>query len=384
VNSEIRSLTGLRGIAALLVAILHIHQPSGDNWLSTFFRHGYLAVDLFFVLSGFVMALTYGVMFREGFSGKAYGIFLAKRLARVYPLYLILTVTFAGLAVMVGAQWVYGKNFAFVVAANLALVQAWGMAPSLTPAAWSISTEWAAYLLFPWLAIGVLHGRRTYVCIWAVICAGSIAALALNNSHFIRPNGPGGYGPLDVTRFDSLGPMVRCIASFSLGITAYRLRGVPSIRKWLENSNVSSLLCIITLGLACIPNADVFVVMTFPALVTSLSLHKSGISSFLSSKATYSLGLWSSSLYLVPLPFRPAQISLAATLSASIPWGASVLASVLILTVVLMLSMVTYFAIEKPSRTLLQSVLRLRADSASNTKCESSSRSSAQMADPHG
>jgi hypothetical protein len=56
----------------------------------------------------------------------------------------------------------------------------------------------------------------------------------------------------------------------------------------------------------------------------------------------------------------------------------------LILTVVLMLSMVTYFAIEKPSRTLLQSVLRLRADSASNTKCESSSRSSAQMADPHG
>jgi len=237
------------------------------------------------------MALTYGVMFREGFSGKAYGIFLAKRLARVYPLYLILTVTFAGLAVMVGAQWVYGKNFAFVVAANLALVQAWGMAPSLTPAAWSISTEWAAYLLFPWLAIGVLHGRRTYVCIWAVICAGSIAALALNNSHFIRPNGPGGYGPLDVTRFDSLGPMVRCIASFSLGITAYRLRGVPSIRKWLENSNVSSLLCIITLGLACIPNADVFVVMTFPALVTSLSLHKSGISSFLSSKATYSLGL---------------------------------------------------------------------------------------------
>jgi|GEM_PF-1626891 len=279
------------------------------------------------------MALTYGVMFREGFSGKAYGIFLAKRLARVYPLYLILTVTFAGLAVMVGAQWVYGKNFAFVVAANLALVQAWGMAPSLTPAAWSISTEWAAYLLFPWLAIGVLHGRRTYVCIWAVICAGSIAALALNNSHFIRPNGPGGYGPLDVTRFDSLGPMVRCIASFSLGITAYRLRGVPSIRKWLENSNVSSLLCIITLGLACIPNADVFVVMTFPALVTSLSLHKSGISSFLSSKATYSLGLWSYSLYLVHLPFRPAQISLAATLSASIPWGASVLASVLILTV---------------------------------------------------
>jgi peptidoglycan/LPS O-acetylase OafA/YrhL len=178
--------------------------------------------------------------------------------------------------------------------------------------------------------------------------------------------------------------MVRCIASFSLGITAYRLRGVPSIRKWLENSNVSSLLCIITLGLACIPNADVFVVMTFPALVTSLSLHKSGISSFLSSKATYSLGLWSYSLYLVHLPFRPAQISLAATLSASIPWGASVLASVLILTVVLMLSMVTYFAIEKPSRTLLQSVLRLRADSASNTKCESSSRSSAQMADPHG
>lgn len=259
-----------------------------------------------------------------------------------------------------------------------------GHSAPLMPTAWSISTEWAAYLMFPWLAIGLLRGRSTYVCIWVVICAGSIAALAFNNSHFIGPAGPEGYGPLDVTRFDSLGPMVRCIAGFSLGITAYRLRGVSSVRKWLENSNVSVLLSIATLGLACIQGADTFVVMTFPALVTSLSLQKSGIASFLSSKVTYSLGLWSYSLYLVHLPFGPVQAGLVTQLSASVSWGASVLASGLTLTAVLVLSMVTYFAIEKPSRTLLQSMLRLRSDTQPKARLDSPSRSSAHMGDPQG
>ena len=365
-DSEIRSLTGLRGIAALLVAILHIHQPGGDNWISAFFRHGYLAVDLFFVLSGFVMALTYGSMFEQGFSGKAYGTFLAKRLARIYPLYFLVTGTIAVIGVVADVQSVQGRSFVGVVFMNLAMVQAWGMAPSLMPVAWSISTEWAAYLLFPLLATSILRGRASNLCILIAISAASIAALAHNNSHFMGSTETGGYGPLDITRFDSFGPLVRCIASFSLGIVAYRLRGVSSVRKWLGNSKASMLLCIAAVSAACIPGTDPYVVMIFPALVASLSLQTSTVSMFLSGKAAYSLGLWSYSIYLVHRPFGPIQAVIAEQLSTFLPWGASILASGLTLAVVLVVSATTYATIEKPCRSLLQSILGIRAGDMSN------------------
>lgn len=64
---EIRALTGLRGIAAILFVVFHeAGNFAGTGPAATFLRHGYNAVDLFFVLSGFVMALTYRAKFRGG------------------------------------------------------------------------------------------------------------------------------------------------------------------------------------------------------------------------------------------------------------------------------------------------------------------------------
>ena len=88
---EIRSLTGLRGVTAMLVAAYHFY-PVQSPLLSRTVGRFYLWVDLFFVLSGFVMALNYGRMFRDGFSGEAFGEFLLRRLARVYPLYIVVLV----------------------------------------------------------------------------------------------------------------------------------------------------------------------------------------------------------------------------------------------------------------------------------------------------
>src|SRR3979490_2903480 len=81
---EIRSLTGLRGIAALWVVALHLEFTRAP-----FINNGYLGVDLFFVLSGYVMALNYGwPRMRLG----DYCRFLRKRLARTYPLYVFTAV----------------------------------------------------------------------------------------------------------------------------------------------------------------------------------------------------------------------------------------------------------------------------------------------------
>src|ERR1700712_169365 len=89
---ELRSLTGLRGVAAVLVVLDHYWQGvAPTNPAKTLLAHGYLAVDLFFVLSGFVMTFNYASLFQEGYSFAAFRLFLSRRIARVYPLYLVCT-----------------------------------------------------------------------------------------------------------------------------------------------------------------------------------------------------------------------------------------------------------------------------------------------------
>jgi peptidoglycan/LPS O-acetylase OafA/YrhL len=60
-DREIKPLTGLRGVAATVVMLYHFFYS--DLAHASFFGRGYLAVDLSFVLSGFVMALSYGHLF---------------------------------------------------------------------------------------------------------------------------------------------------------------------------------------------------------------------------------------------------------------------------------------------------------------------------------
>jgi peptidoglycan/LPS O-acetylase OafA/YrhL len=101
VQSEIRSLTGLRGLAAAWVVLYHFHQADASaGALGTFLRHGYLAVDIFFVLSGFVMALSYTHLFAKGLSVQSFGVFLVRRFARIYPLYILMTCLFALMVVL--------------------------------------------------------------------------------------------------------------------------------------------------------------------------------------------------------------------------------------------------------------------------------------------
>lgn len=90
-SGEIRSLSTVRGVAALMVAVYH----AGYLFEGTFsLPHAYLAVDLFFVLSGFVMLHAYGPRIEGGMS---LGRFAQLRLARLYPLVAIATL--AGFAV---------------------------------------------------------------------------------------------------------------------------------------------------------------------------------------------------------------------------------------------------------------------------------------------
>jgi peptidoglycan/LPS O-acetylase OafA/YrhL len=86
-QGEIKPLTSLRGLAARYVVIYHFRTFVGapidpDRW-TPFFTHGSRAVDLFFILSGFILAETNPVLDNAA----AYGRFLWRRMARTYPLH---------------------------------------------------------------------------------------------------------------------------------------------------------------------------------------------------------------------------------------------------------------------------------------------------------
>ncbi len=98
---EIRSfqtLDGLRGVAAIGVAIGHGRFLAGPQPMAAF-SECYLAVDFFFVLSGFILAHAYGTRLSDGLSA---GRFMALRLVRLYPLYGLALLCSFGLAAAQG------------------------------------------------------------------------------------------------------------------------------------------------------------------------------------------------------------------------------------------------------------------------------------------
>lgn len=94
------ALTGIRGIAAWLVVFYHVRASVGQivpQEVIDLFAKGYLAVDLFFVLSGFVLWFNYGERLHQGGRAQAWA-FLWRRFARVWPLHAFILAIFVALA----------------------------------------------------------------------------------------------------------------------------------------------------------------------------------------------------------------------------------------------------------------------------------------------
>ena len=133
---EVRSLTGLRGVAAAYVVLYHMLQDDrGGGLLWRVAHHGYIAVDLFFVLSGFVMTMVHG---DDRFDGAGIAAFLRKRLARIYPLYAAVTLATLALCVADHIPISPGR-----LAVNALLLQGWGLGTAIVAPSWSpASNRW--------------------------------------------------------------------------------------------------------------------------------------------------------------------------------------------------------------------------------------------------
>ncbi len=176
-QAELRALTSVRGIAAWFVVLYHIRLSIAGlspDWVAVFAK-GYLAVDFFFLLSGFVIWLTWGDRLRTG-GWRMVPQFLRKRVARIWPLHLFMLACAVGLALLLAATGRANPvDYPFdELPLHVFLLQNWGFTDRLAwnDPAWSISAELGAYLLFPLLALAI-DWRR--VPTWAVLAA--VAAL---------------------------------------------------------------------------------------------------------------------------------------------------------------------------------------------------------------
>lgn len=163
---ELKGLTGLRFLAALYVFVFHLDMPHRTplaylpGRVENVIQEGRLGVCIFFVLSGFVLTYSHLKDFpaADFRSWRYYLGFLYKRLARIYPVFLV------GLLLCLGISQVQGTRPSWrLVGLSATLLQTYVPRVSMQwydMGAWSVANEFFFYLLFPLLLPLLLRIRR--------------------------------------------------------------------------------------------------------------------------------------------------------------------------------------------------------------------------------
>jgi peptidoglycan/LPS O-acetylase OafA/YrhL len=339
------SLTGLRGIAAWWVVMYHFREMiPGSDWMlgRTIVDHGYLAVDLFFVLSGFIISLSYSIHF-EIFSWGAYARFLGLRLGRIYPLHLFMMVMFLlnPLAIILASHEHspgsrYGVSY-YVM--SLLLIQNWGFTRDLAwnVPAWSISVEWFAYLVFPGIVVLERWASTGLRAITGILIA--LVVLYYSTQLFgdgITENG-----------------LIRCLLEFTVGSLVYKItRQQPTVQTY--HSEAAVILCfalmtaVITVAIPPYPASA----LAWSALIFGLSTKNGILSRILSNKIIYRLGEYSYSTYLVHYFVRDwVKFILLRDEPAAVP------ALIIYLLATAILSFILYRLVEVPGRRFVRGLV---------------------------
>lgn len=227
-------LDGLRGVAALLVVVYHVFEGfsfaeltngAGDGLIRTF-NHGYLAVDFFFMLSGFVLSYAYDDRFRS----MSLGSFFKRRLIRLHPMLLVGVligattfliqgaVTWSGEAV--APQWIALSALlaCFMIPALPGVgyeVRGNGEAFPLNGPSWSLFFEYIGNILY---ALILRRLNKAWLAVVVALTGLGWAWFALTNVS--------GYGSMGVGwTIDSVnfgGGMLRMLFPFALGMLLAR------------------------------------------------------------------------------------------------------------------------------------------------------------------
>ena len=281
-------MDSLRGVCAILV--LMFHMPVASHWRDwPLIQHGYLFVDYFFVLSGFVIAHAYAQRLK---TSRDAGRFMVRRLGRVWPLHVLMLACFIGLELLrllthfdLAPPFTRDRSIESIFT-NLLLIQAWHVHPYLTwnGPSWTLSAEVACYLIFAGL---VLLAPRRFRWIGAVLAVIGAVMVVMFARRWMN------------TTFDFAVP--RAVYGFFLGCL---LQGVwtriPRLKAGaatvLEIAAV--LACCLFVAWAQGP-VTVLVTLVFVAVVWVFAGEDGRLSKLLDHPALVTLGRWSFAIYMV-------------------------------------------------------------------------------------
>ncbi|MFT3901990.1 MAG: acyltransferase [Niabella sp.] len=181
-------LDGLRGVAAIIVVTFHLAEPFGTGHLDIVVNHGYLAVDFFFLLSGFVMGYAYDDRWHK----MSIGTFFKRRIIRLQPMVVLgMTLGAIGFYFTDSTIWPLIHTVPLwkmllvlligytVLPIPLSMdIRGWQEMHPLNSVGWSLFFEYIANILY---AIGIRKFSKTALGILVFISAIALAHLAITN-----------------------------------------------------------------------------------------------------------------------------------------------------------------------------------------------------------
>jgi peptidoglycan/LPS O-acetylase OafA/YrhL len=313
IKGEIKALTGLRIVAAVWVVLFHFRPMLADaspdflDALAPVLNCGAQGVDLFFILSGFVLAWNYLDRMGRTWSARATAHFLWLRLARVWPVYLV-TLHLAALWVIftLHVGHVPSPDVADFTATSylrqVLMVQLWFQpffdGSSWDGPAWSISAEWLAYVLFGALILVIFrmtHATRAR-SLMVLACAATLPpiVLLLVSGQFYTP---WSWLPRTVTQFTA--GALTCAAVRRLRLTDRARRGAGYLSLLIAVAMVGALYWFDTHPISGVTDSGGVVDVLFVPLVSTLAVGVGSLPRLLSTRLLVYGGKISFCLYMV-------------------------------------------------------------------------------------
>jgi peptidoglycan/LPS O-acetylase OafA/YrhL len=344
------ALTGIRALAALLVLGMHTEQnvPSGLESFLPFFARGYLGVDFFFVLSGFIITHVYLASVASA-KLRAVQTFLWHRFIRLYPVHVTVLAGLAAVVSLASAagfgfnnpqEWQWGD-----LIWQLTLLQAWGVttSPRWNVPSWSISAEWFAYLLFPMLAPALMWVRDRAIALLVAVAALAATALLFTMADWTLNTWVGAPA------------LTRVFGEFLCGAALCRAVDLtPEYARPIGDFPAAGAFLAFLLGASA--GVGDFALVAFLALtIFGAAMSKWFVARVLGSRPFVWLGEISYSVYMVHFPVLIIVRRVWEQLGFA-HWPATGKMSAFIVTVALVLALaaMVFYVVERPTRTRLR------------------------------
>lgn len=373
-NPRFVAIDSLRGLAAVYVLLYHLPWQTHLSH-TQFAANGFIAVDLFFIISGFVIASAYAGRIVDSGS---FGRFMVARFFRIYPLHVATLLALVALELarlglvslkgsVAGPVPFTGERSLELLAAHFLLIQGLGILSSVgwNAPSWSISVEFVAYAVFGAAALAGARMRRVFHPIvgFAVVAVLYVALVQVWGAV---------YGSA----------LLRCLAGFLLGVALLsvtrRTEFTKKVASWPAAARETVEVAVfagIVIIVSTAPSVTVLAVIPFfAAAVLLASAERGAVSRLLRRTPFMFLGRVSYSIYMVHVlcmtllaivakrvAGAEAYVQVNDRLLMSIDLYAGDALLILALVLVLVLASFTFAWIEEPGRRFGRSLGAARA-----------------------